>query len=333
MLNLMRMHIVRSSLWLLLPFASMAAPAHIAVEWAAATPKATVTATGATVSAIKEIPGRARIEFMVSDAGPSFGEGAAIVTVSPSGGQAFSFFARDVRRASPIWIPAYEVAITEASDARGYREIAEAIRARGAQTKLGAIENAAEASWNSAAAKSRDVKVQTWLGLSRDIRIFSINERLDTIQTRLHGQNVRIPDEKSPPVTFGFLAGRGWGASDHIVRRLEDGVLPILHGELRDDEITYAYTTFVSLETTPLTAGTVRGTHYLVADGYGAGHMFTKSQQAEFDRTVVGRDDLKNAMEAPEKYPHVLVRLGGWSARFIDLEKRTQQEILRRTLY
>jgi pyruvate-formate lyase len=49
--------------------------------------------------------------------------------------------------------------------------------------------------------------------------------------------------------------------------------------------------------------------------------------------TVVGRDDLENAMKEPEKYAHVMVRLGGWSARFIDLEKRTQLEVLARTLY
>ena len=49
--------------------------------------------------------------------------------------------------------------------------------------------------------------------------------------------------------------------------------------------------------------------------------------------TVVGRDDLQNAIKEPEKYPHVLVRLGGWSARFIDLDKRTQLEVLSRTLY
>ena len=49
--------------------------------------------------------------------------------------------------------------------------------------------------------------------------------------------------------------------------------------------------------------------------------------------TVVNRGDLEAAMEQPEKYPHVLVRLGGWSARFIDLEKRVQLEILNRTHY
>jgi pyruvate-formate lyase len=49
--------------------------------------------------------------------------------------------------------------------------------------------------------------------------------------------------------------------------------------------------------------------------------------------TVVNRDDLKAALKEPEKYPHVLVRLGGWSARFIDLEKNVQMEILERTQY
>ena len=49
--------------------------------------------------------------------------------------------------------------------------------------------------------------------------------------------------------------------------------------------------------------------------------------------TVVNRDDLEAALREPEKYGHVLVRLGGWSARFIDLEPFIQQEILKRTLY
>ena len=49
--------------------------------------------------------------------------------------------------------------------------------------------------------------------------------------------------------------------------------------------------------------------------------------------TVVNQDDLKAAREEPAKYAHVLVRLGGWSARFIDLERDVQDEIIRRTFY
>ena len=49
--------------------------------------------------------------------------------------------------------------------------------------------------------------------------------------------------------------------------------------------------------------------------------------------SVVNRDDLEAALKEPEKYPHVLVRLGGWTARFIDLDRNIQEEIVERTLY
>jgi len=49
--------------------------------------------------------------------------------------------------------------------------------------------------------------------------------------------------------------------------------------------------------------------------------------------TILNRGDLEAAMKEPEKFPHLLVRLGGWTARFIDLDNFTQTEILRRTLY
>jgi len=49
--------------------------------------------------------------------------------------------------------------------------------------------------------------------------------------------------------------------------------------------------------------------------------------------TIINKGDLEAAMKEPEKFPHLLVRLGGWSARFIDLDSYTQHEILKRTLY
>lgn len=49
--------------------------------------------------------------------------------------------------------------------------------------------------------------------------------------------------------------------------------------------------------------------------------------------TVVNQDDLKAAVKEPEKYAHILVRVGGWAARFIDLERDVQDEIIRRTFY
>jgi pyruvate-formate lyase len=49
--------------------------------------------------------------------------------------------------------------------------------------------------------------------------------------------------------------------------------------------------------------------------------------------TVVSRGDLEQAMETPEAYGHLFVRVGGFSARFVDLGRDVQLEILQRTLY
>jgi pyruvate-formate lyase len=49
--------------------------------------------------------------------------------------------------------------------------------------------------------------------------------------------------------------------------------------------------------------------------------------------TVVSAADLRAALEEPEKWGHLMVRVGGFSARFIDLPRATQEEILRRTCH
>ncbi len=49
--------------------------------------------------------------------------------------------------------------------------------------------------------------------------------------------------------------------------------------------------------------------------------------------TVINKDDLKKAIENPEEYQHIFVRVGGFSARFVELSKDVQLDILNRTLY
>jgi pyruvate-formate lyase len=49
--------------------------------------------------------------------------------------------------------------------------------------------------------------------------------------------------------------------------------------------------------------------------------------------TVVDRGDLENAMREPERYANLIVRVGGFSARFVELERDVQLDILNRTLY
>jgi pyruvate-formate lyase len=49
--------------------------------------------------------------------------------------------------------------------------------------------------------------------------------------------------------------------------------------------------------------------------------------------TVVGRGDLENALKEPDKYRNLIVRVGGFSARFVELAPDVQQDLLARTLY
>lgn len=49
--------------------------------------------------------------------------------------------------------------------------------------------------------------------------------------------------------------------------------------------------------------------------------------------TVINRGDLEKALAEPEKYRSLVVRVGGFSARYVELSKDVQLEILSRTTY
>ena len=48
--------------------------------------------------------------------------------------------------------------------------------------------------------------------------------------------------------------------------------------------------------------------------------------------SVVSKGELEDAYQNPEKYPNLLVRVGGFSAKFVNLEKDVQREVISRTL-
>lgn len=60
---------------------------------------------------------------------------------------------------------------------------------------------------------------------------------------------------------------------------------------------------------------------------------YFKNGGAQLMISVVGRQDLENAIADPASYRNLLVRVGGFSARFVELNPAEQQEILMRTLY
>jgi len=46
---------------------------------------------------------------------------------------------------------------------------------------------------------------------------------------------------------------------------------------------------------------------------------------------VVSRDTLLRAQKEPAKYQNLIVRVAGYSAYFVNLEKKVQQDIIERT--
>ncbi|BBH20623.1 hypothetical protein Back11_19680 [Paenibacillus baekrokdamisoli] len=217
----------------------------------------------------------------------------------------FTFRLLDADTRYPIYLPDYGVAVTGSDDERSYSQIALDIRAKGMKTGLAAIESEPEESFENAAAHTKDLPGQTWLGLSRDMRIFAVGFRgiggeelmWDWIQPKNFGMETPVPENGDKSVRYRFMLGRGIGCTDPVTRRLEDGCLPILHSRVEEDHIVYDTTSFVSYESGPLEESTLRGTNYLVADGFGHGHMFTEEQKKHRDVLLARQEELDQGVE------------------------------------
>jgi len=267
---------------------------EIAIEWKSGKPSGHVVVTGGRVRNLKVSRGRGsvqssnqfsssedspfRIDVSLEETDCGYGPGSTIVSVN-AGAHAFSFFLRDVDHQLPIFIPEYGVAVTTADDRRSYSEVKDAVSSRGLRTRLQEIEDEPEESFALAAQNTRRLSCPTWLGMGRDMRIFSVGERLEWVLPQFHGLEVPLPETQDRPCRYDFQLGRGWGAADRIERSLDGGVLPILKGTLVDDDIRYDLTAFVWTESD----AALRGTHFLVADGHGRGRMFTEQQRRQYE--------------------------------------------------
>ncbi len=278
---------------LLVSASALAAPKTVSILWETGVASGHVTVDRGTLASPSDFRDAARLDLVV-DATPNVENLPTLVTVdlAPRG---FTFRLGDVAAAYPIFLPSDRVVVTETSDRRAYAEIVAAIRQRGTTTKLQRIAAAPEASFASAATTSREVKLQTWLGVSRDIRVFRLDENLETFQPRFAGYDVPLPELRGQPATYAFQVGRGHGVRDNLARTLDDHGLPILHGALDDDAMHYEITAFATLERSPLTAENLRGTDYLVADAFGHGHMFTPAQ------AIAEKEKHAAELEAPEE--------------------------------
>ena len=154
-------------------------------------------------------------------------------------------------------------------------------------SKLGAVEQAAEETYASAAALTQDVPCPTLLGLGLDQRQFLIETDLQTIQVvnsvRHQLANVRIP------------IGRGKGVRTDIHRHLDQETLPILRGEKQDEDIRYDTLMFATLAGVALDEEAIAGTPFLLAEE-GLGMPPTPEQE---QRREAARQALQAHPQAP----------------------------------
>jgi len=61
--------------------------------------------------------------------------------------------------------------------------------------------------------------------------------------------------------------------------------------------------------------------------------LFIRSGGHQLQLNAVNGEILRAAQAEPEKYPHLIVRIWGWSAYFVELEKEYQDHVLRRQQY
>ena len=168
------------------------ADAGIAIEWSVGHPAGQITVSDGNLEKLQVVRGRCdiqgsdrfrsqpgvdlRLGLQIKGTGIRYGKGVTIVTVAEKE-HPFSFFLRDVSKNFPIYIPAYGVIVTTADNPRTYDETVRTIHARASRTKLQQIEAEPEETFADAAANTREMQVPTWLGLSRDMRIFEVDER------------------------------------------------------------------------------------------------------------------------------------------------------------
>jgi hypothetical protein len=202
----------------------------------------------------------------------------------------FAFLLRDVNRLCPVFVPACQAVVLPADDPRSYAEVEESIRSKGLRTQRRQIAAEPEESFANAAAHTRNLRCPAWLGLGRDMRIFEIAYAHETpahsIVPKFHGYPTPLPETAESPSQYSFYFSRGESCVESLTRRLDEGVLPILHATIADGGVVYNATAFASLEASPLTAETVRGTHYLVADKHGFGNMLTPEQEALYQERL-----------------------------------------------
>jgi len=207
---------------------------------------------------------------------------------------------RDVSSSTPIWVPEYGVAVTEAGDSRTYAQIVKSVKAKKLRSGLQRIESEPEETFAGAAAHNLDMQCPVWLAVPRDMRMFrfSHEERFGYwgfVQPIDHSFVASLAEAEGRDYAYHFVLGPGSSCRSDITRRLDDGVLPIVRSEQVEGDVSYSLTAFATLETQPLSPGAVRGTGWVGGYAFTGGNMYSEQDRlrlkAETEAETAGREE------------------------------------------
>lgn len=228
-----------------------------------------------------------RVRVNVSHKPLAYGSNSTIVFLNLNK-KSFSFLLRDVVNTYPIYSPYFNVAVFGENDKRTLKNLKKSLSSQELKTKLQVLNELPEVSYEDVSSETRKMSAPTWLGLSRDFRIFELSS---SMSDDLMGEGFQITPMYAATPTFlsvngqykklnyMFSVGRGIGVYENIKRSLKGGFLPVLEAEVFDDDIIYYSTTFTALEKSG--PESLIGTDFLVAAKYSAGpNMFSIADES-----------------------------------------------------
>ncbi len=232
---------------------------------------------------VRSVGGTLRLHLRIADAELRPGGGATCIEVR--GDQPLAFFLRDVQAATPIHVPAAGFCATAVADTRDPAAIAADLASRGLRSEQQRLADGTEPDFAEAAASCRNQTCPTWLGLGGDLRFFRLHHDeamgcFGWLQPSTHLWGVPAwPDLGGKQVGISFCLGRGAACRSDIVRRLDNGVLPILTARQRDGEIDYELCAFAGLER-PMASTGPRGSDWRAAYACTGGNMLGEAERS-----------------------------------------------------
>lgn len=117
------------------------------------------------------------------------------------------------------------------------------------------------------------------------------------------------------------------GGLSPMVGRDVNGPTAVLKSVSKLDNYLTTNGSLLNIKLSPSALEGMAGIHKFI--GYLQGFMRLKIQHVQFN--IVSADVLKDAQRHPEKHRNLVIRVAGYSAMFVDLNKAIQDDIIRRT--